>query len=201
MSMPRLADSRGNQERALPDSSVFSHLDNEGIDENEGKDTQGALPPLFDQWIQSLAELGDERFAEARSTEFLSDGIYFSGGDSLENHFAEGEDEGLLASLVSLPEIWAELAFSGSRNAEGEGSDSGLHLSLSESVSVSRSVFAPLVRFRLEGLRRLVDEQLVEDLLDESLESVSSGEQPLQAGVIYRNLELSHLLSPRTFEV
>jgi hypothetical protein len=115
----------------------------------------------------------------------------------LKNHFTKGENEGLLASLVPRPEVRAELAFSRSWNAESQGSDPGLQLSVPKAVSVARSVFTSFMGFCIEGLRRLVDEQLVEHLLDESLESVSSGEQPLQACVIYRNLELSHLLSPR----
>ena len=101
--MPRFADSRGKEQGALPDLSVFPDLDDQGIHKNEGKDSEWSLAPLLDERVEGLAELRDKRFTEARPAQFLSDRLDFPGGDPLEYHFTEGKHEGLLASLVSLP--------------------------------------------------------------------------------------------------
>jgi len=159
------ADAQGDEHSTVEDASAVADFFVAGIEEDAGERAKGAGTPEFEIGVEAGGALADLSGTHGGAAKLFEDGGDFAGGDALDIHFGESEDERLLAADALLEGRRIELNLAAHlRDGEGDGAETGLKGLGFEAVGVAQAGIGALERPGLEGvgtlgLHGLVDEQ------------------------------------------
>lgn len=112
--------------------------------------------------IQSFAQSGHQRFRELSATQLIGDVLRFPGGNTAYDHLHHGQQQSLLASLITFQEFCAEVPVKMSWYMQSQSTHASGQLSVPVTVTVSISFICTLVRSSTELDVRLSNQDLVE---------------------------------------
>gem|GEM_PF-1481273 len=157
------ADSDGDENGTVQELAALANLFVSGIQDQIGAASQRAIAPGLEFDIELGGAGADLGGTDGMSAEFLNDFGDLAGGNALDIHLGQSEQEGLFAAGSFFQSTGVKIhAVANLRNAQEEWSDTGGKGFGFESIGSSKALLATLVRAGLKDGRAFLDHGLVD---------------------------------------
>ena len=161
--LPILPDPDGDENGAIQELPALADLFISGVQDHVGIASQRAIPPGLEFDIKLDGAGADLGGTDGMSAEFLNDFGDLAGGNALDIHLGQSEQEGLFAAGSFFQSTGVKIhAVANLRNAQEEWSDTGGKGFGFESIGSSKALLATLVRAGLKDGRAFLDHGLVD---------------------------------------
>ena len=159
-----LPDPDGDENGAIQKLPALADLFVSGVQDHVGITSQRAITPGLEFEIELGGAGADLGRADGMAAEFLNDFGDFAGGDSLDIHLGEGEQEGFFAAGSFFESAGIKIhAVADLRNTEQEGANTGGEGFGFESIGTPQAILTTLVRAGLQDGGAFLDHGLVDE--------------------------------------
>ena len=159
-----LPDPDGDENGAIQKLPALADLFVSGVQDHVRIAFQRAITPGLEFEIELGGAGADLGRADGMAAEFLDDFGDFAGGDPLDIHLGEGEQEGFFAAGSFFESAGIKIhAVADLRNTEQEGADTGGEGFGFESIGTPQAILATLVGAGLQNGRAFLDHGLVDE--------------------------------------
>ena len=159
-----LPDPDGDENGAIQKLPALADFFVSGVQDHVGTASQRAITPGLEFEIELGGAGADLGRADGMAAEFLDDFGDFAGGDSLDIHLGEGEQEGFFAAGSFFESAGIKIhAVADLRNTEQEGANTGGEGFGFESIGTPQAILATLVGAGLQDGGAFLDHGLVDE--------------------------------------
>lgn len=159
-----LPDPDGDENGAIQKLPALADLFVSGVQDHVRIASQRAITPGLEFEIELGGAGADLGRADGMAAEFLDDFGDFAGGDPLDIHLGESEQEGFFAAGSFFESAGIKIhAVADLRNTEQEGADTGGEGFGFESIGTPQAILATLVGAGLQNGRAFLDHGLVDE--------------------------------------
>ena len=159
-----LPDPDGDENGAIQKLPALADLFVSGVQDHVGIASQRAITPRLEFEIELGGAGADLGRADGMAAEFLDDFGDFAGGDSLDIHLGEGEQEGFFAAGSFFESTGIKIhAVADLRNTEQKGANAGGEGFGFESIGTPQAILATLVGAGLQDGGAFLNHGLVDE--------------------------------------